>query len=727
MSGSTRSTESGRSTENGGRRRGRSALAALAAASLGLAPQGAAEAARYTRAEVTVDAPGVSLVAADGAAVDLRAELARPGPLLVQFGFTTCATACPVLSGAIAAALAEAPSLRALSISIDPEADTPARLREHASRLGAGPRWRFLTGSPEAVLAAQQAFDVYRGNKMRHEPVLFVRGAASSSWVRLDGFPNVADLVAETARPPAAGDAARGRRLYREGVLASGEPLRGVLQGDVPVSGAPLACATCHRRSGRGGVEGGVHVPPVTGRALFAARGPDGPDLFRQLFQEELAPRSWSRVRDSRWRPPYDDETLVTALRSGRDSAGGALDPLMPRYALEAPDVRHLAAYLRTLDAEAPGVGDSTLHLATVVAGAVDPEQRRAMLDVVTAFVRWRNDGARHNLRRPAALRYDDTAAGVRGWALHVWELQGPAADWPGQLEARYREQPVFALLSGLGAGSWAPVETFCERRELPCLFPNTDLPGAPSASAYTVYLSAGLAAEALAVADEVVASVAQAPAGGRTRVVQVLRDLDRGRVPARALRGALRGVPGVVEDRVLPRAGPLAPGAWRAALRDPGDVLVLWLDEADLTALVRAMGTLEAPARVYLSASLTGEGPLALPAEWRAAAHLASAFAPAGGPAPHRNRARAWLRSRGVEPRHERLQLATYYTLSLADHALMHLGRDLSRDAFLEAIEREAEREPNPGPFPRLSLGPGQRVAAKGCAVVRLDEAAGR
>ena len=57
-----------------------------------------------------------------------------------------------------------------ISFSIDPEYDTPERLRKYAALFNAGPQWQFLTGSLANSVAIQKAFDVYRGNKMNHEP-----------------------------------------------------------------------------------------------------------------------------------------------------------------------------------------------------------------------------------------------------------------------------------------------------------------------------------------------------------------------------------------------------------------------------------------------------------------------------------------------------------------------------------------------------------------------------
>ena len=154
---------------------------------------------RYARARVEVAAPAVTLVAADGARVRLAEELARPGPVAVQFVFTTCTTICPVMTGTLAEVRRRHPELRGLTLSIDPEHDTTERLRAYAARYGAGRGWRFLTGRPQDLLAVQDAFDVYRGDKMRHEPVTFLRGAPGGRWLRLDGFPSAAELAAEIA------------------------------------------------------------------------------------------------------------------------------------------------------------------------------------------------------------------------------------------------------------------------------------------------------------------------------------------------------------------------------------------------------------------------------------------------------------------------------------------------------------------------------------------------
>ena len=160
---------------------------------------------RYTRAVASYAPPDVTLTDAGGARVRLSSVLGREGPVMLQFIFTTCPTVCPVMSASFAAAQAklgpESEKVRMVSISIDPEHDTPERLREYARRFKAGPRWLFLTGEAEDILSVRKAFDAYAGdNKMRHEPLTFFRLAPGKPWVRLNGLLSAAQLVAEYER-----------------------------------------------------------------------------------------------------------------------------------------------------------------------------------------------------------------------------------------------------------------------------------------------------------------------------------------------------------------------------------------------------------------------------------------------------------------------------------------------------------------------------------------------
>lgn len=93
----------------------------------------------------------------DHAGAPFGSEALRGRPWVANFVFTRCPTVCPALSGHMAelqSRTADQPEVRLVSFSVDPGFDTPAVLAGYAERVGAGPRWRFLTGAYDDVRRA---------------------------------------------------------------------------------------------------------------------------------------------------------------------------------------------------------------------------------------------------------------------------------------------------------------------------------------------------------------------------------------------------------------------------------------------------------------------------------------------------------------------------------------------------------------------------------------------
>lgn len=158
----------------------------------------------YTRSTTTLQLPDIELVNSLGERVSTDALLNPDHPILVNFIFTSCATICPVMSASFYQARhgldGDSGDVGWVSISIDPEYDTPERLRDYAARFQAGPDWIFVTGDIERIIALQKAFDVYRGGKMNHMPVTFLRPGHDRPWVRLDGLASGSELITEYHR-----------------------------------------------------------------------------------------------------------------------------------------------------------------------------------------------------------------------------------------------------------------------------------------------------------------------------------------------------------------------------------------------------------------------------------------------------------------------------------------------------------------------------------------------
>lgn len=148
---------------------------------------------------VALKLPAVKLVREDGKSVLLPQEIDDGRPVLVNFIYTTCFGICPISSQTFAQFQsrlgAEAAHVHLVSVSIDPEEDTPAVLRAYARKYHAAPGWNHYTGSIEASVATQKAFEVYKGDKMNHDPVTLMRVAPGKDWVRIDGFATADDLL----------------------------------------------------------------------------------------------------------------------------------------------------------------------------------------------------------------------------------------------------------------------------------------------------------------------------------------------------------------------------------------------------------------------------------------------------------------------------------------------------------------------------------------------------
>jgi protein SCO1/2 len=145
--------------------------------------------------------PNVTLIRDDGKSVALTDELNDGRPVVLNFIYTSCTTICPLSSQVFEQFQEDLGSghepVHLVSISIDPEQDTPARLRTYAAQFHAAHGWDHYSGTVASVLAVQRAFNAYRGDKMSHTPLTLLRPAPGQPWVRFDGFARADDLMAE--------------------------------------------------------------------------------------------------------------------------------------------------------------------------------------------------------------------------------------------------------------------------------------------------------------------------------------------------------------------------------------------------------------------------------------------------------------------------------------------------------------------------------------------------
>lgn len=179
-------------------------LALLAGASLGWNRKvRAREARRFSEGVIakTVQpgpVPPIPVVSMYGRPAVLERELDAT-PVVLNFIFTTCSSTCSMQTAVLAElqrqCAARGTPIRLVSVTIDPDNDTPEQLRHFAGAFAIRPGWQFFTGRFDDLLLAQKHFDVYRGSKASHPPVVLLRGASKSSWVRVEGIASAGDLL----------------------------------------------------------------------------------------------------------------------------------------------------------------------------------------------------------------------------------------------------------------------------------------------------------------------------------------------------------------------------------------------------------------------------------------------------------------------------------------------------------------------------------------------------
>jgi len=128
--------------------------------------------------------------------------------MLVFFGFTNCPDVCPLTLQKIADALTDAPDIKGklvpIFISVDPERDTPEKMKAYAAYFS--PEIRALSGTPEETKAALSAFKAYAqkvpqpdsamGYTMDHSSFIYLYGADGNFVTALDPGMDVGKLAA---------------------------------------------------------------------------------------------------------------------------------------------------------------------------------------------------------------------------------------------------------------------------------------------------------------------------------------------------------------------------------------------------------------------------------------------------------------------------------------------------------------------------------------------------
>lgn len=170
-------------------------MAALHASILPAAGQPAPRESDHAREALTI--PDVELVTQNGTPVRFYSDLVKGKVVVINFVFTSCTTVCPVM-GVTFASLRKltGDGVQLISVSVDPDVDTPARLRTWAARFDVGPRWTLVTGERRRIDQLLQALKVVSADRVDHATsVLIGSGNQGPGWIRASGLAPAAKLA----------------------------------------------------------------------------------------------------------------------------------------------------------------------------------------------------------------------------------------------------------------------------------------------------------------------------------------------------------------------------------------------------------------------------------------------------------------------------------------------------------------------------------------------------
>ena len=141
--------------------------------------------------------PNVPLLTQEGTRVLFHDDLIKGKVVLINFFFTSCPIICPRSTAnlvKVEEALGErlGRDVRMISITVDPDKDTPEVLSTYSRRYGTKPGWYFVTGRRQdiALLKSHFGVDKYGNDKTDHTGMLVYGNEATQQWA---ATPTMAD------------------------------------------------------------------------------------------------------------------------------------------------------------------------------------------------------------------------------------------------------------------------------------------------------------------------------------------------------------------------------------------------------------------------------------------------------------------------------------------------------------------------------------------------------
>jgi cytochrome oxidase Cu insertion factor (SCO1/SenC/PrrC family)/cytochrome c2 len=144
--------------------------------------------------------PNLTVMTQSGESVRFYDDLVKGKIVIISFIYTSCTDICPLTTARMAQLEEKLGDMVGrdvfiLSMTVDPERDTPQRLKEYATAFRTGPGWSFVTGKPEDIRAINYKFGERSQILSEHRNEIVIGNDATGEWQRDSVFGDINRLV----------------------------------------------------------------------------------------------------------------------------------------------------------------------------------------------------------------------------------------------------------------------------------------------------------------------------------------------------------------------------------------------------------------------------------------------------------------------------------------------------------------------------------------------------
>ena len=157
------------------------------------------------RAQISADYfPNLPVTDQDGRSLKFYDDLIKNKMVIISFIYTSCTDICPLTTARMTQLEDKLGDLVGrdffiISMTVDPENDTPEKLKAYAKAYGTGPGWTFVTGKPEDIRAINYKLGDRSRQLSEHRNEIVLGNAATGEWQRDSIFGDL-DRVVMTVR-----------------------------------------------------------------------------------------------------------------------------------------------------------------------------------------------------------------------------------------------------------------------------------------------------------------------------------------------------------------------------------------------------------------------------------------------------------------------------------------------------------------------------------------------